>query len=136
MRLISTNNIFGEEAAVYTLQRATDRGNARQLARSIDPDCLEIASEILDEANKVFGKVDRNMIFPMADHIAFAVKRIRRGEQIENPLTQDIMLIFHAEYKAAYGVLNRLRERMDVEIGYLAMHLERVMADELGYESD
>ena len=33
----------------------------------------------------------------MADHIAFAVKRIRNGKQISNPLTGDIAALLHME---------------------------------------
>lgn len=117
-----------EGATVYALQKAADRGDARELVRSIDPDCLEIAGEILDRAQEVFKKVDRNVLIPMADHLAFAVKRIQRNEQIKNPLTQDIMLMFHMEYKVATMVEKMLRERMGLEIsedeiGYIALHI-------------
>ena len=53
---------------------------------------------VLDEAEKVFGHIDRNILFPLADHISYAVERIRRNETISNPLTEDIRVLFHMEY--------------------------------------
>ena len=61
---------------VYSLQATSNRGNAKELATSIQPIYLEIANEILDEAEKVFQNIDRAVLFPMADHLEYAVKRI------------------------------------------------------------
>ena len=62
----------GHEVTLYSLQKSTDRGNAGELAKSISPECLEIAGQILDAAEQEFGKIDRNILFPMADQIGRA----------------------------------------------------------------
>ena len=67
---------------VYSLQESTERGDSEELAKSISPVCLEVADEVLRQSEKTFGRVDRNMLFPMADHIEYAVKRIQNHEQI------------------------------------------------------
>lgn len=124
-----------KEDAVYSLQASTDRGDARELVREISPECLEIASEVLDEAEKIFGKIDRSILFPMADHIEFAVKRMKNGEQISNPLTEDIRVLFHMEYKAASCIVPILARRMNLqieedEVGYIALHIHSAIEDE------
>lgn len=48
-----------------------------------------------------FGTIDRRILFPLADHISFAADRILSGEQISNPLTEDIRVLFHSEYEVA-----------------------------------
>ena len=53
---------------------------------------------------RVFGRIDRSILFPMADHMEYAVRRIKNREQISNPLTEDIRLLFHREYKVAQSV--------------------------------
>ena len=45
---------------VYSLKESTERGSAEKLVNSIEPVYLEIATEILDEAEKVFQKIDRS----------------------------------------------------------------------------
>lgn len=120
---------------VYSLHEQTERGAARELVKSIDPVFLEIAEQVLKEGEKVFGKIDWSILFPMADHIAFAVKRIQNQEQISNPLTSDIQALFHMEYKTAECIRPILRERLLVEIdeheiGYIALHIHSAIEDE------
>ena len=78
------------DCTLYRLAQETERGSAKELAKSVAPEFLEIADEILREAEKTFGNtIDRRILFPLADHISFAVGRIRNHEQISNPLTED-----------------------------------------------
>ena len=86
---------------IYSLRESTERGNAKELVSAIQPIYLEIANEILTNAERTFNTLDKNVLFPMADHLEFAVKRIRNHEQISNPLTDDIRVLFHMEFKAA-----------------------------------
>lgn len=125
----------GPEVTVYSLQKSTDRGNPGELLKSISPACLEIASQILDAAEKEFGKIDRNILFPMADHIEYAVRRIKSQEQISNPLTEDIRVLFHMEYKVAEQIIPILKKQMGIEIdadevGYIALHIHSAIEDE------
>ena len=75
------------------------------------------------------------LAFPLADHISFAVARIRRNEQISNPLTEDIKVLFYSEFKVAETLKTILRERLQIEIddhevGYVALHIHSAIGDE------
>lgn len=124
-----------EDCRIYSLSSDSERGSARELLREIDPKYLEIADAILDSAKQEFGKVDRGILFPLADHIAFAARRIRNGEQISNPLNQDIQVLFYKEYKVATLARKLLEEADGVlldedEIGYIALHVHSSICDE------
>ena len=123
------------ECSVYSLQEQTERGKAMELIKGIEPVYLEIAGKVLAKSEEVFGKIDKRILFPMADHIAFAVQRIRANEQISNPLTDDIRALFHMEYKTAECVKDILWEMLQVEIdeheiGYIALHIHSAIEDE------
>lgn len=123
------------ECTVYSLHEQTERGKAMELIKGIEPVYLEIAGKVLAKSEEVFGKIDKNILFPMADHIAFAVQRIRANEQISNPLTDDIRALFHMEYKTAECVKDILWEMLQVEIdeheiGYIALHIHSAIEDE------
>lgn len=124
-----------ETDTLYSLQESTERGRATELVKSISPECLEIADEILGRAEQTFGKIDRNILFPMADHLEYAIQRIRKQEQISNPLNDDIRVLFHAEYKVAQEIAPILLERMNIqieadEIGYIALHIHSAIEDQ------
>ena len=123
------------ECSVYSLHEQTERGKAMDLIKGIEPVYLEIAGKVLAKSEEVFGKIDKRILFPMADHIAFAVQRIRANEQISNPLTDDIRALFHMEYKTAECVKDILWEMLQVEIdeheiGYIALHIHSAIEDE------
>lgn len=122
------------EDTIYSLQESTERGDAKELVKSVPPVYLEVAAGLLQEAQKVFGKIDKRILFPLADHIAFAVARIRNQEQISNPLTEDIRILFHMEFKVAQSAVPVLREKMQVEldedeVGYIALHIHSAIED-------
>ena len=123
------------ECSVYSLHEQTERGKAMELIKGIEPVYLEIAGKVLAKSEEVFGKIDKRILFPMADHIAFAVQRIRANEQISNPLTDDIRALFHMEYKTAECVKDILWEMLQIEIdeheiGYIALHIHSAIEDE------
>lgn len=123
------------DARVYSLKELTDRGEAKDIIKSVSPLCLELANEVLDQAEEKFGKVDRSILFTMADHLDFAVRRIQNGEQISNPLTDDIRIMFYKEYKVAGCIRDLLKEKLGIridehEIGYIALHVHAAIVDE------
>ena len=74
-------------------------------------------------------------MFPLADHIAFAVKRIQNHEQISNPLTEDIRVLFHMEFKTEERIRPLLQKQFgidieDDEVGYVALHIHSAIEDE------
>ena len=104
------------DARVYSLTEITERGNAKNIVKEVSPVSLELASAVLDRAEKEFGKIDRSIVFPMADHLDFAIRRIQNGEQISNPLTDDIRVMFYKEYKVASCIQELLWERLQIRI--------------------
>ena len=123
------------DARVYSLKELTDRGEAKDIIKSVSPLCLELANEVLDQAEEEFGKVDRSILFTMADHLDCAVHRIQNGEQISNPLTDDIRIMFYKEYKVAGCIRDLLKEKLGIridehEIGYIALHVHAAIVDE------
>ena len=71
------------EAKVYSLKEMTERGDAKDIIKSVSPLCLELANEVLSRAEKEFEKVDRTILFTMADHLDFAIRRVQKGEMDE-----------------------------------------------------
>jgi len=113
---------------LFSLAESSERGTVKDIVKHVDPVFLEIAEAVLQHAEQNFDKVDHNIVFPMADHLEYAAKRIQNNEQISNPLLNDIKILFYQEYKSAEIVRDLLKDRLDLdisedEIGYVAMHI-------------
>lgn len=124
-----------DDAKIYSLHELTERGAAKDIIKSVSPLCLELANEVLSKAEQEFGKVDKSILFTMADHLDFAIRRIQNGEQISNPLTDDIRVMFYKEYKVASCIRELIYKKLKItidehEIGYIALHVHAAIVDE------
>lgn len=123
------------DAQIYSMVEAGKESIKATSAKEIDPIYLEAANMLLEAAEKRLGKVDRSVMIPLADHIEFAVKRIKEQGEISNPLTQDIKVLFHGEYKVAEEICPFLQKETGVEIsesevGYIALHVHSAITEE------
>ena len=68
-------------ASVYTPVVREERNSTMNVVNTIDPVYIEAAGKIIEEAELVFDTIKRDILLPLADHIAFAAKR-EAGEDI------------------------------------------------------
>mgnify|MGYP005803594785 FL=1 len=122
-------------AKVYTLVNRQKEHSVLQVVNGIRPEFIEAAGRIIDEADKMFQNVSRDILLPMADHIALAAKRAAEGRQIPNPFTPDIRVLFEKEYAAALKGREIIRELAgweisDDEVGFITLHIHAGLSDE------
>ena len=122
-------------AKVYTLVNRQKQHSVLQVVNGIRPEFIEAAGRIIDEAEKMFRNVSRDILLPMADHIALAAKRAEEDRQIPNPFTPDIRVLFEKEYAAALKGREIIRELTGCEIsedevGFITLHIHAGLSDE------
>ena len=122
-------------AKMYSLVTREKRQSVLQVVNGIRPEFIEAAGRIIDEAEKIFNKVSRDILLPMADHIALAAKRAKENRQIPNPFTPDIRVLFAREYGAALKGREIIRqmtgyEISDDEVGFITLHIHAGLSDE------
>ena len=126
---------IGEEVQVYSLKNIKNKKETTSSVKEIEPIYLEVANMLLDETEKRIGKVERSVLIPLADHIDFAVRRLKEQGEISNPLASDIQALFHMEYKIVESIVPFLEENANVamtesEIGYIALHIHSAIAEQ------
>ena len=122
-------------AKVYSLVTRRKQQSALKAVNGIQPGFIEAAGRIIEEAEKVFSKVNHDILLPMADHIALAAKRAEEDRQIPNPFTPDIRVLFEKEYAAALKGREIIRELTGCEIsedevGFITLHIHAGLSDE------
>ena len=122
-----------DDLQLYLLsQQVGGRGTPRELIERIDPTVLDIAEDIHMDARLSLGHIDPNMLLPLADHLAFAVARVRGGAAVSNPLTEDIRALFPREFEVAHRGVSELERRLgivlgDDETGLIALHVHSAL---------
>lgn len=118
----------------YVMQKGnSDTRKVSDIINTIDPEYIEVASEILRLATEKFGDVDEGILLPLADHICFAIKRIDEKIMPSNPFLNDIRLLFPDEYQVASKgkeVIKHIisKEINDDEVGYITLHIHSAIS--------
>lgn len=119
---------IGGIETVYHIQPMSSKGKTDVLLQKLDPIYIEISSDILMKAKESFEDIDENKLLPLADHIAFAINRMKNKMQITNPFSNEIRLLYPEEWKIAAKsreiIFNKLGYLInDDEIGFITLHL-------------
>lgn len=123
------------DAKIYKLQEDLREDDQLSVLNNVEPVYLDIANEIILLAESTFGKLDNNILLPLADHIAFSIERQKNGLVIKNPLNSDIKILFTEEYEVAKKSLDIIREYTgytlnEDEIGYITMHIHSALTQD------
>lgn len=86
-----------------------------KLVKEISPDILAFAAEIVDIAqNELDYELSPNHPITLADHIAFALERARKGIRVRMPLAYDIQQLYPREYKIAQYAIRRIQKEFKI----------------------
>lgn len=123
------------EAKVYSLVTRQKQQSVLKTVNGIRPEFIEAAGRIIDEAEKIFQNMNRDILLPMADHIALAAKRAEENRQMPNPFTPDIRVLFAKEFTVALKGREIIRdmtgcEISDDEVGFITLHIHSGLSDE------
>lgn len=130
-----------EEVKRYAIvDREEKSRTGRQVIGGMDPVYLEVASRIVDAGRQSLNEMNPNIMIPLADHIAFAVERMRTGVILDNPFHADIQTLYPEEYQVALTASGIIRDAVgcelpDAEVGYIALHIRAGRMDEKLEES-
>lgn len=83
----------------------------------IPPEHLALATEILGPAGEALGiEFGQSMVIPLADHISFAIKRVRQNITIGYPLKAEVTHLYPAELAQARKAVALIRDRTNVQL--------------------
>lgn len=122
------------------VDREEKQRTGRQVLNGMDPVFLELAGRIVELAGQELGKLNPNILIPLADHIAVAVERMQNGIFLKNPFHNDIHILYPEEYRIALKSRDMIHETVgcvfcDDEVGYIALHIRAGRMDEKLEES-
>lgn len=83
----------------------------------IPEEIIEISTSIIDYANDMLnGKYSTNLVFTLADHICFSIKRYKENIHISLPLAHEVKHMYPKEIEIGYYALKLIKKRLDVEL--------------------
>ena len=103
-----------------------DRANY-DLISELPDDVLRIAADLVDMYMMKSDDVSSNLVFTLADHLAFAIKRVKENMSLDYPLRYDVQHLYETEYKLGKYAVDRIKKELKVylpkeEAGNIAIH--------------
>lgn len=99
------------------------------MVEQIPEKILKISMQIVDYTRNVLeDPVSSNLVFTLADHLHFAIRRCEEQVSIKLPILYDVEHLFEKETKIGYWALNLLKKELKVylpkeEAACIALHI-------------
>jgi transcriptional antiterminator len=99
-----------------------------QLMKDINEKVIGLSEEIIAIAEKKFGLLNSKIHIALADHISFAIERIKMGLEISNPFIYEIQALYPEEFQVGKMAREIIKDRLGVivsesEVGFIALHI-------------
>lgn len=125
----------GAGVEVYRFTETNDHGDAMEIIQGVNPLFIEVAGKILKLAQIRFHEVDKNILLPLADHIAFSIERMKADMDISNPFASEIALLYKEEYEVALQGKAIIEEMCgytinEGEVGYITLHVHSARGED------
>lgn len=95
----------------------------------IPEEIIDVSTNIIDYANNILsGKYNSNLIFTLADHIMFSIKRQKENIYINLPLVHEVKHIYPKEIQIGEYALTVIKEKLNVdlpkqEVAVITLHI-------------
>ncbi|PQP81504.1 hypothetical protein C0Q44_17430 [Paenibacillus sp. PCH8] len=106
-----------------------------QFFNDIPLQVIDITDQIIETGQKRIGKkLHDSILLTLADHIHFALERLKTGMDIQNPLHWDIRHLYPVEYGAGEQAVNLINEAFHVSLSHseassIALHFVNAQFD-------
>lgn len=99
-----------------------------QLLNQLDSEVMGLGEEIIAKAEKDLGPMSDHIHIALTDHIGFAIERLEKGMEINNPFLEETKVLYNDEYEVALDAVDMVKDRLGIQLpeseaGFIAMHL-------------
>ena len=89
----------------------------QNVLKDLPPDVVLFASKMMDIIkNELPYELNPNAVLVLADHISFAMERVKKHLRVKMPLAYDIRQMYPTEYKIAKYIVARIRKEFKVAL--------------------
>ncbi|RMC42018.1 MULTISPECIES: PRD domain-containing protein [unclassified Lactobacillus] len=88
-----------------------------KLMKEIPENILDVSAEIIQKAQAVLKHdLNQNILFSLADHINFAIKRSKNNIKVNYPFSYDIRSFYPKEYQIGELALKLIKNKLDIQL--------------------
>ena len=114
---------------IFVIENEENLKNFNRIISNVDKEFLALCEEIIYDISKSLNEELNEVIhIGLIDHLNFAVKRLKNGEEIENPFVVEVETLYTKEFDLAEMAARKISEYTKVnipigEVGFIALHI-------------
>ncbi|MGV8980750.1 BglG family transcription antiterminator [Clostridium sp.] len=120
---------------IFSIENKINYDNFHKLVNSVDDEVIALCEEIIYMVSKELNEdLHERIHISLIDHIEFTLKRLKNGENIENPFLDEIKTLFSKEYELAQKAATMIEDKTKIyfpedEIGFVTLHIHAARND-------
>lgn len=132
------NDLVHERDIEQMFVMETEQENFQQLLSQIDEVYFFASERIIEHAETILKeKLNEHIHIALADHIAFAMDRLKNGIIVQNKLRKEIEVLYSEEFLIAEWAIEYLSTQFGItftldEAAYIAIHIHSSRTSEYG----
>ena len=132
------NDLVHERDIEQMFVMETEQENFQQLLSQIDEVYFFASERIIKHAETILKeKLNEHIHIALADHIAFAMDRLKNGIIVQNKLRKEIEVLYSEEFLIAEWAIEYLSTQFGItftldEAAYIAIHIHSARTSEYG----
>lgn len=120
---------------IFSIEDKNNYNNFYELINSVDKELIAICEEVIYMISKELNEeLNEKVHISLIDHIAFTLKRLKKGEDIKNPFLVEIETLYPREFELAQKAAVMIQDKTkiflpDDEIGFITLHIHSARND-------
>ncbi|MGH4117327.1 PRD domain-containing protein [Clostridium sp.] len=120
---------------IYTIENKVNYDNFNKIVNNVEVELIALCEEIIYMiSNELNENLHERIHISLIDHIEFTLKKLKNGESIENPLLDEIKILFKREFELAQKAAVIIEDKTKTclsedEIGFITLHIHAARHD-------
>ncbi|MBE6062800.1 MAG: PRD domain-containing protein [Clostridium butyricum] len=120
---------------VFTIENEQNICDLKNVVELVDKEFFAVCEEAIYEvSSKIKTELNERIHIGLIDHLFFSVKRLKNGEEIENPFLIETQILYAKEFELSKIVANKIEKYFkmnipDGELGFIALHIHTALND-------
>ncbi|WP_100372563.1 BglG family transcription antiterminator LicT [Bacillus sp. FJAT-45037] len=114
---------------VFVMQDQSEYEKFTQITNMLPEEHIALAEEIITHAERrLQTNLNEHVHVALADHVSFAIERIKQGFSLHNKLLQEIKALYSTEFEIGLWAIDYISKKTGIELpedeaGHLALHI-------------
>lgn len=114
---------------IFSIEDQQNQQSLKEVYSRVDGEFVAVCEEAIAEiCEDLHEELNESIHIGLIDHLALAMKRLKKKEEIINPFIVEIETLYNVEFEMAKKIIKKIQRKYKVrfpkgEVGFIALHI-------------